>query len=468
MTIAELRQKFIEGTYTPIDALKRVRLVIDEKDSDIHAYLRTYDDAEAEAIYATKRYEAEGSAAPPLLGMPFAIKDNILIKGKPATAGSKMLENYVATYDATVIERLKEAGAIFVGATNMDEFAMGSATESSAFGPTKNPLDSTRVPGGSSGGSAAALAMGACVAALGTDTGGSVRQPASFCGVVGFKPTYGAVSRNGLIAMGSSLDQAGIFAHTVADTETIFNVIKGQDPFDATTVREDTYPEVPRKEMYRIGVPRDFLREGMDEDVCKVFDANIEKIIAAGHEVVDISLPMMERGLAAYYIVMPAEVSSNLARYDGVRYGLHIDGQNILEDYLKTRAEGFGTEVKRRILLGTYVLSAGYYDAYYGKAEQVRQMMRDELAGVFQNVDLIMTPTSPVPAFTLGEKSDPLSMYLADIYTVPVNLAGVPAISIPGGTVDRDGATLPVGVQFIAPHAGDARLFDFGTKVYDA
>ena len=362
----------------------------------------------------------------------------------------------------------QRSGAIFVGATNMDEFAMGSSTESSAFGPTKNPLDSTRVPGGSSGGSAAALAMGACVAALGTDTGGSVRQPASFCGVVGFKPTYGAVSRNGLIAMGSSLDQAGIFAHTVADTETIFNVIKGQDPFDATTVREDTYPEVPRKEMYRIGVPRDFLREGMDEDVCKVFDANIEKIIAAGHEVVDISLPMMERGLAAYYIVMPAEVSSNLARYDGVRYGLHIDGQNILEDYLKTRAEGFGTEVKRRILLGTYVLSAGYYDAYYGKAEQVRQMMRDELAGVFQNVDLIMTPTSPVPAFTLGEKSDPLSMYLADIYTVPVNLAGVPAISIPGGTVDRDGATLPVGVQFIAPHAGDARLFDFGTKVYDA
>lgn len=465
MTVTELREKFIAGSYTPLDALNEARAAIDEKNGDVNAYLDIYDDATEAAQAATKRYETDGAQAPALCGMPIAIKNNILIKGKRATAASKILENYTATYDATVVSRLRKAGAIFTGATNLDEFAMGSSTENSAFGVTKNPIDTSRVPGGSSGGSAAAVAMGGAVAALGTDTGGSVRLPASFCGVVGYKPTYGAVSRSGLIAMGSSLDQAGPITHTVADAEVLFNVIAGHDPLDATTIHPDTYPDVPVKDTYTIGVPRDFLKEGMDEDVLAAFDAHLEDLATQGHTITDVSLPLMKRGLSAYYIVMPAEVSSNLARYDGVRYGLRVEGADLLEEYMKTREEGFGAEVKRRILLGTYVLSAGYYDAYYGKAEQVRAMMRDELNKTFGSVDAIAMPTAPTPAFKIGEKSDPLSMYLADIFTVPANLTGVPALSIPMGTVERDGAQLPVGVQYIAPHAGDRRLFDLGKKV---
>jgi len=467
MTIRSLREKFLEGTYTPLHAYEDARAVIDARDGDIHAFLHVYDDAREAAVLATKRYKEEGTEAPLLLGMPIAVKNNILIKGKPATAGSKILENYIAPYDATVISRLRAHDPVIMGDTNLDEFAMGSSTENSAFGVTKNPLDLTRVPGGSSGGSGAAVTMGASVVALGTDTGGSVRLPASFCGIVGYKPTYGAISRSGLIAMGSSLDQAGIFAHTVDDAEIVFNAVSGKDPLDATTIGPDTYAPVLLKEKYRIGVPRDFLRTGMDADVLAVFEATIQELIKAGHDVVDVSLPLMERGLAAYYIVMPAEVSSNLARYDGVRFGLKVQGDNLLEDYRKTRAAGFGAEVKRRIILGTYVLSAGYYDAFYGKAEDARRMMRDELSEVFKTVDLIMTPTAPTPAYKIGEKADPLSMYLGDIFTVPVNLTGVPAISIPMGMVERDHIQLPVGVQYIAPLAGDSRLFDFGKKVFD-
>lgn len=467
MTITELRKKFIEGSYTPRDAYRDAKAVIDAKEEDIHAFVDVYDDAEAAADAATERYAKEGADAPALLGMPIAIKNNILTKGKRATASSKILENYVAPYDATVIARMRAEGPVFVGSTNLDEFAMGSSTENSAFGPTKNPVDPTRVPGGSSGGSAAAVAMGASVAALGTDTGGSVRLPASFCGLVGFKPTYGRISRYGLIAMGSSLDQAGTLTNSVADTETLFSVISGKDRYDATTINPDTYPSVAVREKYRIGVPRDFLTEGMDPDVLELFNSTLAGLVRDGHEVVDVALPLMKEGLAAYYIVMPAEVSSNLARYDGMRFGLRVEGDNLLEDYVKTRAAGFGEEVKRRILLGTYVLSAGYYDAYYGKAEALRAMMRDELARAYESVDLIATPTAPTPAFKIGEKKDPLSMYLADIFTVPVNLTGVPAISIPAGTVERDGISLPVGVQYIAPHAGDERLFDFGKKTYD-
>lgn len=465
-TISELRQKFESGSYTPTDAWQESVDVIQEKDDEVHAYLDVFADAKEAAATATKRYE-EGGELPPLLGVPIAVKNNILIKGKRATAASKILENYEASYDATIIERLRAAGAVFIGATNMDEFAMGSSTENSAYGPTKNPHDTNRVPGGSSGGSAAAVAMGSVPAAIGTDTGGSIRQPASYCGLVGLKPTYGAVSRSGLIAMGSSLDQAGPLTHTVADAEILHNVMAGKDTRDMTTIDEATYPKIETKETYTFGVPRSFLADGIDEDVMREFDAHVEALKAAGHTVVNIELPLFEQGLAAYYIVMPAEVSSNLARFDGMRYGTRKEGEDLLAEYLNSRAEGFGAEVKRRILLGTYVLSAGYYDAYYGKAEAVRVRMRDELNEQFKNVDCILTPTAPTPAFSMGEKSDPLAMYRQDIFTVPVNLTGVPALSLPTGSVERDGVKLPVGVQYIAPHAGEARLFDIGKRMYD-
>lgn len=468
MTIASLRMKFIEGSYTPTDAVRDLLKLIAEQDGEVHAFLEVYDDVLEQAKEATKRYAKEGENAPLLLGVPLAIKNNILIKGKKATGASKILEHYTATYDATVIKHLRDAGALFIGATNLDEFAMGSSTENSAFGPTKNPLDLSRVPGGSSGGSAAAVAMKAVPAALGTDTGGSVRQPASFCGLVGFKPTYGAVSRFGLMAMGSSFDQAGPITNTVSDAEYIHAIISGLDPLDSTTLAEDTYSDVPLKEKYTIGIPQDFLGEGVDTDVMEVFKKHVEFLKEQGHTVVDIELPLFEKGLAAYYISIPAEVSSNLARYDGMRYGLQVDGDELIDVYEKTRAAGFGTEVKRRILLGTYVLSSGYYDAYYAKAEAVRESMREELASVFEGVDVVLTLSTPTPAFKFGEHSDPMSLYKQDIFTVPVNLTGVPAISTPGGTVERDGVSLPIGVQYIAPHGGDARLFDLGKKVYDA
>ncbi|MEX0917624.1 MAG: Asp-tRNA(Asn)/Glu-tRNA(Gln) amidotransferase subunit GatA [Candidatus Paceibacterota bacterium] len=468
MTIRELRERFLAGTYTPLDAYQHVRDVIAEKDGDIHAYLDVYDDAGDAAAAATERLKAEGENAPPLLGVPLAIKNNILIKGKRATGGSKILENYTATYDATIIERLRAAGAVFVGSTNLDEFAMGSSTENSAFGPTKNPHDLSRVPGGSSGGPAAAVAMGSVPAAIGTDTGGSVRQPASFCGLVGFKPTYGAISRYGLMAMGSSLDQAGPLTNSVADAELLHSAMCGLDPMDATTITDDTYPAVPTKERYTIGVPRTFLADGIDADVMERFEAQVAALTAAGHTVVDVDLPLLEQGLAAYYIVMPAEVSSNLARYDGMRYGTRVAGDDLLSEYLNSRAAGFGAEAKRRILLGTYVLSSGYYDAYYAKAEAVRVLMRQELATAYEKIDLILMPTAPTPAFKLGEQEDPLAMYRQDIFTVPVNLTGVPALAVPAGSVLREGVALPVGVQYIAPHAGEARLFDIGKRMHDS
>lgn len=467
-TIASLRAAFIAGTTTPTKVLEEVLLVIEARNGTINAFLEVYDDAKKMAEEATERYAKDGVNTPVLLGIPVAVKTNILVKGKKATASSKMLEEYTATYDATIIARLRAAGAVFVGATNMDEFAMGGSTENSAFGATLNPLDESRVPGGSSGGSSAAVAMGAVPVALGTDTGGSIRQPASFCGLVGFKPTYGAVSRYGLMAMGSSLDQAGPLTLTVEDAELVHTIMAGLDPMDATTLAPDSYPAPVIKDTYTFGVPRDFLKDGIDPDVLAAFEAHVESLKAAGHQVVDVDLPLFEKGLAAYYIVMPAEVSSNLARYDGIRYGLSVDGENLLDVYQKSRAAGFGSEVKRRILLGTYVLSAGYYDAYYGKAERARVKMREELAQAFKNVDVILTPTTPTPAFTLGAKKDPLSMYRQDIFTVPVNLTGVPAISFPMGTVEREGVALPVGVQYIASHGADALLFAIGKKVYDA
>ncbi len=466
-TISEIKTEYKNGNSTPSQVIDEVFSTIKEKNNDINAFLEIYEEASDLAATATSKLANRDESSLPLFGIPLAIKNNILIKGKKATGASKILENYTATYDATIIARLKAAGAILVGATNMDEFAMGGSTENSAFGVTRNPLDQSRVPGGSSGGSAAAVAMGAVSAAIGTDTGGSIRQPASFCGLVGFKPTYGAVSRYGLMAMGSSLDQAGPLTNSVADAELLHTVMAGIDPLDATTIASDTYPELKNKEKYTFGVPKGFLSEGVDPDVLARFDEHVELLKSLGHTIVEIDLPLFEQGLAAYYIVVQAEISSNLARYDGIRYGLSEEGSNLLEVYQKTRAAGFGPEVKRRILLGTYVLSSGYYDAYYGKAQKVRAMMRDELKEIFKKVDIILTPTAPTPAFKIGEQEDPLAMYKQDIFTVPVNLTGVPALTFPMGTVSRDGISLPVGVQYIAPHGGDARLFMLGKSIYD-
>ena len=467
-TIQSLRAAFLAGAQTPIQAIETA-LARAQAAKDLNIFIDLFSEAaRSEATQATDRYKqaTDPTSLPPLLGVPYAVKNNILYYGARATAGSRMLASYTATYDATVVQKLRAAGAICIGTTNMDEFAMGSSTESSYFGPTKNPHDPNRVPGGSSGGSAAAVAAGVVPFALGTDTGGSIRQPASYCGVVGHKPTYGAVSRSGLIAMGSSLDQAGPLTHTVADAALVHDVIAGLDPLDTTTISPDLYPPVPQKDTYTIGVPRHLLSSGVEPDVLAGFEAHLETLAAAGHTIVDVSIPLFEQGLAAYYIVMPAEVSSNLARFDGIRYGLSEAGENLRAVYDNTRAAGFGAEVKRRILLGTHVLSAGYYDAYYGKAEQVRTQMRAELLTQFQNVDIIVTPTAPTPAFVIDEKTDPLSMYAQDIFTVPVNLTGVPAISVPAGTVDRAAVKLPYGVQYIAPHGGDERLFSFAAT-YD-
>ncbi|MBI5077818.1 MAG: Asp-tRNA(Asn)/Glu-tRNA(Gln) amidotransferase subunit GatA [Candidatus Yonathbacteria bacterium] len=460
LTIREAHELLIAKKVSVLELAESV-LEIAKDSRDLNAYLEIFPDMRAQAFVAQKMIDEGRSTM--MTGIPLAMKDNILIKGRTASASSKMLENYVATYDAFVTKKLREAGVIFIGRTNMDEFAMGGSTETSFFGVTKNPHDKTRVPGGSSGGSAAALAAGAALGALGTDTGGSIRQPASFCGVVGLKPTYGSVSRSGLIAMASSLDQAGPFAKTVEDAEIIFDCIKGHDPMDSTS-----YPDNLSKKDFKkprvIGVPTEFVRaRGVDPRVLKNFEESLEQMKKSGYEVREISLPPFAHGLSVYYILMPAEVSSNLARLDGVRYGYHADGVNLLDDYMRSRGEGFGREVRRRILLGTYVLSSGYYDAYYGRACAVRETLKRDIEKAFEGVDIIATPTTPTPAFKIGEKSnDPLQMYLADIFTVPVNIAGVPAISIPSGFAEENGSKLPLGIQFIAPHFGEDALFAVG------
>ncbi|MEX0933121.1 MAG: Asp-tRNA(Asn)/Glu-tRNA(Gln) amidotransferase subunit GatA [Candidatus Paceibacterota bacterium] len=395
-----------------------------------------------------------------LAGLAVAIKDNILYEGHHASAGSKILENYVAPYSSTVVERLLDAGAVIVGRTNMDEFAMGSSTENSAYKKTKNPHDLTRVPGGSSGGSAAAVAEGLVPLAFGTDTGGSVRQPAAFCGVVGFKPSYGAISRYGLIAMGSSLDQAGILTLSVKEARTAFNVVRGRDVRDSTSIDIDEEVAPVRT----IGIPRNLIeREGIDSDVLENFNRAMDALASGGYTIQDVDIEHVEKSLAIYYVVMPAEVSSNLARYDGVRYGKSVATDTLFELYSKSRGEGFGDEVRRRIMLGTYVLSAGYSDAYYRKAQALRGVIRKGFDTAFETVDVIATPTTPTPAFKIGERTnDPLAMYLADIFTVPASITGLPAISIPSGTVEREGKALPLGLQFIAPYKKDLSLFTLG------
>lgn len=435
------------------------------RNEELNAFLELFPADEVAIARAQERIDTEGDAAPVLCGIPLAMKDNILIKGKVASAASKMLANHVATYDATITKKLKEAGALFVGRTNMDEFAMGSSTEHSAYGPARNPIDTSRVPGGSSGGSSSAVAAHLALGGLGTDTGGSIRQPAAHTGLVGLKPTYGAVSRSGLIALGSSLDQAGPLTKTVADAKALFDVMKGADPLDATTITDTTYPVREAKEHLVIGVPRHLLEEGLDDDVKANFETTLARLTDRGHTLVEVSLPTSGYALPAYYVVMPAEASTNLARFDGMRYGHAARGATLLEDYVKSKTEGFGPETVRRILLGTFVLSSGYIDAYYRKAEAARAVLRSEYDAAFANCDVIAFPTTPSPAFKFGEKSDPVSMYLEDIFTVTADLTGMPAISVPMGNVDRDGVSLPTGIHFTAPLGEDDLLFRIGAEV---
>ncbi len=431
----------------------------------LNAFREVFPADDAAIAAAQKRIDEDGEKAPLLCGIPIATKDNILIEGKIASAASKMLENYVATYDATIISKLKAEGALFLGRTNMDEFAMGSSTENSAYGRVLNPLDEARVPGGSSGGSAAVVAANIVPLAIGTDTGGSIRQPAAHCGLVGLKPTYGAVSRSGLIAMGSSLDQAGPLAKTVADAKALFDVMRGHDPLDATSITESTYGAQEIPSTFRIGVPRHLLTEGIDEDLLENFNATLARLEAQGHSVVDVELPTSPFALPAYYVVMPAEVSTNLARLDGIRYGHAARGASLLEDYIQSRTEGFGPETRRRILLGTFVLSSGYIDAYYRKAEATRDLLRAEYEKAFQVCDVVAFPTTPSPAFKAGEKSDPVSMYLEDVFTVTADLTGMPALSVPMGMVERDGVELPTGMHFTAPLGADDSLFSIASAV---
>jgi aspartyl-tRNA(Asn)/glutamyl-tRNA(Gln) amidotransferase subunit A len=407
---------------------------------------------------------AEGKPLPPLAGVPVAIKDVISTRGITSTCGSKILENYVPPYDATAVERLEAAGAVILGKTNCDEFAMGSSNENSAYGPVKNPLAPDRVPGGSSGGSAAVVSAGLAVASLGTDTGGSIRQPGSFCGIPAMMGSYGRVSRYGLIAFASSLDRIGPLANQVKDVAAILQVIAGRDPNDSTSTTApvpDYRAEIEKPvKGLRLGIPKDYFAEGMDSGVREKIEAGIEIFKKLGCELVEIRMPHTDYAIAAYYIIATAEASSNLARYDGVRYGLRVDGDSLISMYRKTRGVGFGAEVKRRIVLGTYVLSAGYYDAYYLKGQKVRALIAQDFRDAFRKVDAILTPTSPVPPFRLGERTaDPLQMYLADIYTVTGSLAGVPGISVPCGKI---GGKLPVGLQIFGPAFGEARVLQLG------
>lgn len=468
MTIVEAARALRAREFTVQELWDACHTAAKARNTELNAFLEIFPADDAAIALAQERIDREGESAPLLCGIPLAMKDNILIEGKVASAGSKILENYRATYDATVTKKLKAAGALFVGRTNMDEFAMGSSTEHSAYGPAKNPHDLARVPGGSSGGSAAAVAAHLCIAALGSDTGGSIRQPAAHTGLVGLKPTYGAVSRAGLIALGSSLDQIGPLTKTVEDAKILHQAIAGRDPLDATTIPDDLYPRQEMKATMRIGVPRHLLAEGVDADVRAAFDASLELLKGAGHTLVDIELPTSSFALAAYYVIMPAEASTNLARLDGMRYGYAARGKTLLEDYVLSRTEGFGPETRRRILLGTFVLSSGYIDAYYRKANAVREVLRQEYDAAFGTCDVVAFPTTPAPAFRFGEKSDPVSMYLEDIFTVTADLTGHPALSLPMGRVEREGKHLPVGIHFTAPHQGEDILFAIGTALEQA
>lgn len=461
--IKDLHEKLIDQEITSEKLTEDYFTRIEEKDPEIQAYLSLNKEFVLNKARAVDKKIKNGEEVDLLAGIPSAIKDNICINGLPATAGSKILENYVAPYDATVIAKLKDSDAVFLGKTNLDEFAMGSSTENSAYQVTKNPHDTTRVPGGTSGGSAAAVAADECVWALGSDTGGSVRQPASLCGVVGLKPTYGMVSRYGVIAMASSLDQVSPVAKSVEDAAIVLSRISGRDRFDSTTmnVAEKKYEDFLGADIsgLKIGIPKEYFEsKGLDKNVESKIREAIEKFESLGAEIIDINLPSPDFALAAYYVIMPSEVSSNLARFDGIRFGQSVGAESektgadytLWDIYFKSRAKYFGKEVKRRIMLGTYALSAGYYDQYYLKAQKVRALIKKEFEEAYKKVDIILGPTSPTPAFKIGEKTEnPLEMYLSDIYTVTANIVGVPAISVPCGTVAEDGKNLPVGLQLM-------------------
>lgn len=447
---------------SPGEYLQETRNTIDRDDPQVKAFLHTrLDAASSEA--------QEANVASPLAGAPIAVKDNIMMKGERCTCGSRILEHYVAPYTATAVQALLGAGAVVPGKTNLDEFAMGSSTENSAFFPTHNPADLSRVPGGSSGGSTAAVAAGFALGAIGSDTGGSVRQPAAFCGVVGFKPTYGLVSRYGLVAFGSSLDCIGPIAHSVRDAAIMLNIMAVHDPRDATSLQHapvdyaaSLWPTLAGK---RIGMIRQLQGLEVQPEIARAMDSARAAAVQSGASVVDVDVPHILSALPAYYIIAPAECSANLGRFDGVRYGLHIDGRDMTETYSKTRNAGFGPEVKRRILVGAFVLSAGYYDAYYRKATEVRQLITDELDAALQRADVLLTPTTPTTAFKLGAVTDPLEMYKADVFTIPANLAGLPAISFPAG---KDDAGLPIGLQLMGPRMGDAEVLSTANVLFTA
>lgn len=457
--VAEIQKALAAKEVSALEVAQEFLSRIASRNPDLNAFVQVEEDR---VLARAKEVDALGEGH--LRGIPYAVKDNMLVEGMGATAGSKMLAGYKAPYTATAVEKMDATGAVLLGVTNMDEFAMGSSTETSAYGPTKNPHDTSRVPGGSSGGSAVAVAAGMVPFALGSDTGGSIRQPAALCGVVGYKPTYGAVSRHGLIAMASSLDQIGTFTASVADAQIVAPLLMGKDPMDATSEEMPWTPSERTPNTIRIGVVKEHFGEGLNAGVKE----RIEEVIATykkmGATIEEVELPHSRYGLAAYYILMPSEVSSNLARFDGIRYGLAMEAESVAAEYLARRHEGFGREVQRRIMLGTYALSSGYYDAYYLKAQRVRALIAADYRKAFERVDVILGPTAPNPAFTIGEKtSDPLQMYLEDIYTVGVNLAGLPALSMPAGTVEVGGSNLPVGVQLVAPQKHDAALLEIAS-----
>ncbi len=465
LTIKKFHEGLLKKDFSALEATQAFFDWIEKRDQEIGAYLSlSKDQAVRQAEEADLRL-AKDESLNVLTGAPIAFKDNILIEGGSATAGSKILKDYRSSYDATVIEKLKNAGAVFLGKTNCDEFAMGSSTENSAFQPTKNPVDLDRVPGGSSGGSAAAVAANMALASLGSDTGGSIRQPAAFCGVVGLKPTYGSVSRYGLIALASSLDQIGPFAKTVEDAALLFKEIAGSDCRDATSA-DVKYgeglisPRLENVKKLKVGIPEEYFIEGLDKEVAANLEQAIADIKSLGIETKQVSLSHTKYALSCYYIIMPAEASSNLERFDGIRYGTRHGADGLIDLYKKNREKGFGAEAKRRILLGTFVLSSGYYDAYYTKAQKVRKLIRQDFEKAFEDVDVILTPVTPTRAFKIGEKvNDPLSMYLSDIFTIPVNLAGLPAVSIP---VRSNKGKLPVGFQLIGRHFREEDILGIG------